>query len=437
MEPELAEKKHPCAWVIAVSMGYGHQRTACPLRHLAPEGRVINANDYLGIPEKDKKTWERSRNFYEFISRFKRIPVVGNIAFSFYNKFQEILAYYPKRDLSEPNFVLKQIARLINKGWGEHLINQLKIKPLPLIDTFFTSALMAEIHNYPNDIYCVVCDADISRTWAAPKPQESRIRYFAPTDWVVNRLKLYGVKAENIFLTGYPLPMENIGSENLEILKNDLRRRILNLDPQKKYIQRYGAVIKDYLGELPDGSNRPLTIMFSVGGAGAQKEIGMQIIQSLAEKIKAGLIKVILAAGIRESVENYFLDNIKKLALDHYLNQSIEIVSSNTIENYFTQFNQKLRTADILWTKPSELSFYTALGIPIIIAPVIGSQEEINRKWLLSTGAGMLQENPKYTHQWLFDSLESGRFAEASIQGFVKGEKLGTLKIEQIVCWRK
>lgn len=37
------------AWVVDVNMGYGHQRTAYPLRKLAPRGKVIHANDYHGI----------------------------------------------------------------------------------------------------------------------------------------------------------------------------------------------------------------------------------------------------------------------------------------------------------------------------------------------------------------------------------------------------
>ena len=84
------EKK---AWVVAVSMGYGHQRTAYPLKHLVPEARVINANDYQGIPEKDRKIWERSRIFYEFISQMKRFPIIGETAFAILDKFQEILSY--------------------------------------------------------------------------------------------------------------------------------------------------------------------------------------------------------------------------------------------------------------------------------------------------------------------------------------------------------
>ena len=227
------------SWLVAVSMGYGHQRTACPLKYLAFEGKIINANDYPGISKKDRKIWETMRKGYEFISRFKRIPLIGKAAFSIFDRFQKILSYYPKRDLSKPNFQLKQIFSLIKKGLGRDLIEKLAVKPLPLITTFFTPAFMAEFHNYPGEIYCIICDADISRTWASLNPSKSKIKYLAPTSWVVSRLKLYGVKEKNIFLTGYPLPLENLGTEKLEILKYDLKHRLLNLDPNKIYFQQY------------------------------------------------------------------------------------------------------------------------------------------------------------------------------------------------------
>ncbi|PIV64866.1 MAG: hypothetical protein COS09_02620, partial [Candidatus Nealsonbacteria bacterium CG01_land_8_20_14_3_00_12] len=264
------EKK---VWVISVNMGYGHQRTAYPLRNLTFEGKIINANDYQGIPEKDKAFWESMRRYYEALSRFSRIPLIGKATFSIYDEFQKILGFYPKRDLSKPNFALRQIYSLLKKGWGKDLIEKLKENPLPLISTFFTPAFMAEFFNYPGEIFCVVCDADISRTWAPINPGTSKIKYFAPTERVVERLKLYGVRSENIFLTGYPLPLENIGSEKMETLKEDLRHRILNLDPQKKYFEKYKILIEESLGALSEKSDHPLTIMFSVGGAGAQKEI--------------------------------------------------------------------------------------------------------------------------------------------------------------------
>ena len=427
------------SWILAVDMGYGHQRTAHPLKYLAFDEKVINANNYEGIPEKDRKIWEGTRKFYEFISNFKKVPLIGEIFFFIFNQFQKIISFYPKRDLSQPNFFLKQIYSLFKKGWGRDLIEKLKIKNeklkrnLPVISTFFLPAFMAGFFNYPGEIFCVVCDADISRSWAPLNPKLSKIKYFAPNKRVVERLKLYGVKAENIFLTGYPLPQDLIGSQNFEILKEDLRYRILNLDPQKKYFEKYKTLITDHLGKLPERPNHPLTIMFSVGGAGAQKEIGVKILRSLVKEIKTGEIKIVFSAGIREKVKEYFLKNIRNLGLEEYLGKSIELIFAKNIEGYFQTFNQALKQTDILWTKPSELSFYSALGLPIVISFPIGSQEEFNMRWLLKSGFGLLQENPDYTEQWLFDWLENGYLAEAAMEGFVEGEKLGILKISKII----
>ena len=234
MEENFSSK----AWIISANMGYGHQRTAYSLKDLAIEGSSINANSYFQIPKKDKKIWKRMQNLYEFISNFKRIPLIGGFTFFIFDQFQKILKFYPKRKTQEPNLSLKIIFNLIKKGWGKDLIGRLKEKPAPLISTFFIPAFMAEYFNYPKEIFCVICDADISRTWVSPNPSISRIKYFAPTERVFERLKSYGVKEENIFLTGYPLPLENIGSEKLEILKEDLKYRLLNLDPKKRYIKK-------------------------------------------------------------------------------------------------------------------------------------------------------------------------------------------------------
>jgi len=417
------------AWIIAADMGYGHQRTAYPLRDIAFGEKIINANSYKGIPRKDKVFWSHTRMVYEFISRFKKVPLLGNLVFYFLDRMQKIMAYYPKRDLSRSNLVLRNIHHLIKSGWGKDLIERLRKNPLPMISTFFTPAFMAEEIKYPGDIYCVVCDADINRTWVTLNPKKSRIKYFAPCTWVRDRLKLYGVDSEKIFLTGYPLPKENLG-KNSEILKEDMRNRLVNLDPEKRYRKIYSPLIKSLLGNLPAKSNHPLTIMFSIGGAGAQKEIALHAINSLKNKIKEKKLRFIIAVGVREELRKYFSDNIKDLRLDGW----VHILSGMTTDEYFKNFNEALRETDALWTKPSELSFYAGLGIPIIIAPTIGSQEDFNKKWLLHVGAGVSQENPKYTDQWFYDLLSAGDFAEVAMQGFMEIEKMGTYNIEKMVA---
>jgi hypothetical protein len=259
----------------------------------------------------------------------------------------------------------------------------------------------------------------------------TRIKYFAPNQRVVQRLESYGVNRSNIILTGYPLPVENIGGEKMEILKEDLRYRLLNLDPDGRYQENYKALVENHLGQLPRQSGRPLTIMFSVGGAGAQKEMGVEILKSLKEKIIFGSVKMILSVGVRESISEYFVEEIKKIGLENELERNIEIIFRRSVPEYFDGFNKALRETDILWTKPSELSFYSALGLPIIIAPPIGSQENFNQRWILKSGFGINQENPAYTSQWLFDWLSQGYLAEAAMQAFIEGEQLGALRINK------
>lgn len=414
-------------------MGLGHQRTAYALKNLAIDGKIINANDYNGIPLQDKIIWEGMRRFYEFVSDFKRVPIVGNFMFSLVDFFQVILNYYPKRDLSNPNLQLKRLFSFIKKGWGRDLIEKNKQEGVPLITTYPTPAFMAENFDYPGEIYCVICDADVSRTWVSLKPEESRIKYFAPNGRIAERLKCYGVKEEKIFFTGYPLPQEIIGSEQMEILKDDLRKRLFNLDPQKKFLEKYKILVENKLGVLSGKSDHPLTILFSVGGAGAQKEIALKIVKSLINEIRTGEVRTILSAGIKKKVKDYFEKELFDKPAFKGIKDGVDIIYQENLEDFFREFNQKLRKTDILWTKPSELSFYSALGMPIIIAPTIGSQEESNKRWLVKSGLGIVQEDPAYTRQWLFDWLDKGYLAEAAMEGFIEVEQLGTYNIQKVI----
>ncbi len=423
------------AWIIAADMGYGHQRAAFPLRYLA-HGRVINANNYSGIPSSDRKWWQDGRKFYEFVSRFKGGNPVGDWIFDFYDRLQAIPAFYPRRDLSQPTLQVRQIEYLIrHKNWGKHLINKLAEDPLPIITSFFVPAFMADLHNYPGDIYCLVTDTDISRAWVTSKPSISKIKYFAPNYRVVERLRLYGVPADRIFLTGFPLPSENIGDERLAILKEDIRHRLKNLDTQGRYWQQYSGIYRQYIHDsLPRETNHPLTLTFAVGGAGAQRDLGAVIMRGLRHKIKQGRIRLVLVAGIHNEVASYFKDQAVKSGLRQSLaSGDIVIIHAPEKYQYFTKFNKILRTTDILWTKPSELSFYVALGIPMIMSEPIGSQEKFNRIWVETIGAGCDQQNPEFVEQWLFDLLDSGWLAEAAMQGFIEAPKYGTFNIEKIV----
>jgi len=413
--------------LVAADMGYGHQRAAYPLLDIALDNKIISINNYEGIPDWENNYWKKSLGSYEKISRLKKVPLIGALVFAVMDAFQKIDPFYPKRDLSEPTTQEKFFYRVVDKGLGKDLITKLNSTNLPFLTTFFVAAYFAEAQKYKGDIYCVICDTDASRSWANMDSDDTRVIYLLPSEKVRERFMMYGVKEKNLIVTGFPLPKENIG-ENKEILKSDLAVRLNLLDVRGTYFEKYSALIKNYLSETI--ASRPLTITYAVGGAGAQKEIGLTILKKLKDKIIAGTLAVNLVAGNRPEIKEYFEAGIKELNLDTNIN--VKVIFDADKIGYFGKFNKALRTTDILWTKPSELSFYCALGIPIIMSNPVGSQEDFNHEWLLNLGAGIDSYDPEHVDEWLPDLLESGRLARAAMDGFLNAETMGTYNIEKL-----
>lgn len=424
------------ALVVAVDMGYGHLRAAYPLRHLSPNGQIILANNYPGIPAADLRLWNGSSKFYEFVSRLNNVPLIGKRIFAAFDYFQRIPSFYPRRDLSKPTLQLKTVYRSIKMGWGKHLVDFLNEQQLPLVTTFFSVAYIAEEHGFKDEIYLVICDTDISRAWAALQPAKSRIKYLVPCHRVKERLMLYGVRRENIFLTGFPLPKEIIGGEKMDLVKHDLSVRIANLDPDKRYHARMQSRVYQFLRHCGRRviSHRPLTIAFAVGGAGAQKYMVRKILASLRHEIFEKKLRINLIAGSRQDVFRFFNRTIRELKMENLVDNGLRVIYAPDKTKYFEIFSESLRETDVLWTKPSELSFYSALGIPIIMAPTIGSQEKYNRRWLLAKSRGIDQEPISYVHQWLSEWINSGILAEVAASAYINGRQLGTYNIERIVA---
>ena len=431
--------RHTSSYVVSVNMGYGHERAAYGLRDLA-SGGIRTANAYPGIPQKDKNLWADTRRIYETISRFKPIPVLGDAMFEVMDRMQRIPLFYPRRDLSKPSLQVRQTYYFIERhGLCKHLIDTLAQRPKPLICTFFIPAFAAEVFDYPGEIYLVICDADMSRAWVPKDPRKSRIKYFAPNGRVVERLKLYGVKEENIFLTGFPLPKELIGGPEVSIIKKDLVARLCNLDPNGIFMDRYIRTLEMTLGPgtCPIRTRHPLTLTFSIGGAGAQKGLAVDVMRSLKSHLLKNRITLRLTAGTKREIAEYFHTEIRAMGLRARLNKNLFVDFYHDRPTYFVEFSKILRKTDILWTKPSELSFYTGAGIPIIMAPSIGSQEQFNRVWLKTVGGGVTQNDPKYTDEWLFDWVNSGGLARMAWNGYIEAPTHGSYRIESIVTGEK
>lgn len=428
------------AHVVAVSMGYGHERAAFGLRHLSG-GEVLLANAYEGIPQGDHFLWHEGRRWYERISRFKKVPLLGPAVFGVMDRMQEIQDFYPRRDLSAPTLQLKQTYGFIHgKSWMRHLIEQLAKDRKPLVSTFMSPAFAAEEFGYPEDIYLVTCDADVSRGWAPLCPQKSRINYIAPTGRVAERLRLYGVPERNIHLTGFPLPPENIGGQGAKIALDDLHRRICLLDPEGVFTSSALPMLAATLGDAYcdfSRSHKPLHVAFAVGGAGAQVDIGIQLLTSLKKDILAGRLVLTLVAGTLEYIGKRFTDAIFREGMERALaTKSVVVLCERERHAYFTEFGRIMRAVDVLITKPSELSFYVGLGIPLIMTEPVGSQEYFNRSWLFQVGAGTSMLDARYAHEWLWDWVRSGALARMAWMGYVNAPTHGAYRIEDLLRGR-
>lgn len=425
------------AYIVAVDMGYGHERPARAMQHLGWKQDIVMANNYQGIPVGDRNLWEGSRKLYERVSRLTRLPVIGNALFKILDSFQAIEPLYPRRDLSATTIQLRSIYSMIHhKNYGKHLIEQLqKQARLPLLSTFFVPAFMAEEHGYEEDIYVLATDSDISRAWAPLKPERSRITYLAPTGRVVERLQLYGVKRENIILTGFPLDKSLIGDERAEQVRLSLRARLQLLDPQGIFYERYAHLLEPHFpGGIHARAPRRLpTITFAVGGAGAQTELAITVMQSLAKLVTRKKIQLNVVAGTRADTYQAVRTAAKKLTLNEK-KHPFTILFTHDRETYFSSFNEILKHTDILWTKPSELSFYAGVGLPIVMAPPVGAQERYNALWLQQMGAGIAQFNPEYAHEWLIDWINSGALARMAWNGFIEAPTHGIFRIEDVLA---
>jgi len=418
------------AWIVSADMGYGHQRAAYPFRDIAFE-RIIVANTDACVSPKERNLWAKFQAFYEGISRARNIPIVGPWIWRAYDRFQAICPYYPFSDLSKPSIGSTLLHNLIRRGFGASVVTCTREREdLPFLSTFYAMALAADYMGR-RDVFCVITDSDINRVWVANDPKKSQINYLAPTALSRVRLLQYGVADERIFVTGFPLPAENVATA-----REDLARRLEILDAKGTFRARYRAV----LGHLAPAAvskdktvGRALSITFAVGGAGAQAETARDILESLAASLKERRMRLNLVAGVRQDVRDYFMKIIRDRGLGAELGKSVRVLFTATKDEYFPTFNALMRETDVLWTKPSELCFYAGLGIPIVMSPPLGAHEERNQTALMRAGAGYQQEDPRAAVEWLSDWTQNGLLAIGAFNGYLHVPNRGTENIKRVL----
>jgi hypothetical protein len=177
----------------------------------------------------------------------------------------------------------------------------------------------------------------------------------------------------------------------------------------------------------------PPRITFAVGGAGSQVEVVEAFLPGLAPAIREGRWRLALVAGVRREIAERLAAALARHGLGGCPPEAVEILCEDRHEEYFAAFNRLLARTDVLWSKPSEITFFGALGLALVLSRPVGVHESYNRRWAREHGAGLKQRDPRFAHQWLRESLEDGVLAGAAWSGYMRLPKFGLQRIMLLV----
>ncbi len=406
-------------------MGYGHLRAgAAVAERLGVDLAEVDRAPW--VEPWEERLWRRSRLAYEWMSRLATVP--GRPA-------APLLAAMTRlppagEGASGGRWACRSLDRLIRRGLGARLAESLGGDGRALVSTFYAPALAVARRGLA-PVACVVTDSDLHRVWVAAEPDARRVLYLAPSASAARRLVAYGVAPGRVVETGFPLPDGLLGGEDLAVLRPDLRERLARLDPTARWLRAHRAELRQRLGGEPaadpDGS---LRLTFAVGGAGAQATAARDLLRSCRDLLRDGRIRLALVAGTRPEVARRFAGWTR----DAGLGDAVEVVAAPDFPTYWACFNDLLRRTDLLWTKPSELVFYAALGLAVALDRPLGDHEAHNRRWLLAEGAALDAPAPRHAAPWLEQRLADGGLAAAAWRGFLSLPRAGLYRAVEVLA---
>jgi UDP-N-acetylglucosamine:LPS N-acetylglucosamine transferase len=421
----------PGPLLVAINMGYGHLRPAHALAERLGVPVLEVDRPPLAAPV-EQRLWARTRHFYEGLTRFSQLPAAGPLR-GLVGAITDIPELHPYRDLSAATAGVRLLRWLSERrGLGRGTVEAMRASGRPLLTTFFAPAVIAD-HLGEGEVYCVVTDADINRVWAPFEPARTRIHYLVPSTRAARRLRAYGVPGARIELTGFPLPHELLGGPELPALRENLAARLVRLDPEGVFRRATREAIAQHLPPLPaDQEGRAPLVTFAVGGAGAQANLVPVFLPGMAAALREGRLRLALVAGVRGELADAFERTVEQAGLEP--GRHVEILFEPEHAGYFHRFNELLARTDVLWTKPSEITFFAALGLGMVFSWPVGTHERFNRRWAIDAGAGIRQRDPRWAAEWLAEDLADGTLAAAAWSGFMRLPKHGLYKIVDAVA---
>lgn len=417
--PQVAK---PAAWVISGPLGKGTDLIAQACAPFASDESIIRADQYKSIPRRDRALWTHLQERPSLVSSLGSIPLIGQTLQKYAQRFSDQLpSRYPERQHIALNRRLVEFYYYLqNKGLGRDLIQRLSTEPgIPLVTGSPVVAFAAEVHQYPGPIFLICHTADPSRVWAPLEPRHTRIQWIVPTQMAEDRLKSYGIPVTHIHHAGFPLAGSAISSKGLHA---DVNARLARLDPEHVFK-------KDTKGPA---NSRPLSLGVIADNGWRTHEL-IKLINGAQKAIRSGELILHLFTG----TDVARTDSIEAITRNHqlhrHLGSSIRLHAHTDERVAFESFTNLLPEIDVLWSAPSPWIFYAGLGIPFIVEPPIGTQEEARHAWVRGIQAGLAPLEKETLSEWLLDWKRSGGLARLGWNGYGSAPSMGLSRLSDLI----
>lgn len=388
--------------VTTALMGFGHLRAAHNIAGYS-HAPLVRVDKEPYVRGRDKFVWTNTQRVHTYASRDAESK--NSLLYNWFENLMRLPDDHRPPPLTESKLVLL----MKNLGLGEKFFHSLGGEHPTLLHTFYLQAMISVYRRYPGKNFLLLCDTDFHRVWVPLNSGEQNLEYFVPAAGSADRLMSYGVPSDRIHITGFPLPVACTGTRDLSLLS-------ANMEIRKKRLTRVSTV--------------PLTVMFPFSGAGAYSHVLAELVKSLLDFIREGSVRLIVACGNN----GHALQNAENLFLNYGLDESefAEIMFDPDIFRAFDSFNSALKSVDVIVTKPGELIFYAALGIPIVFLPPIGGHEAKNREYLFENKCAVDMPAVSDFPRWLMDSRRNETLLEMAEMGKSNLPKTGTFEIDEI-----
>ncbi len=404
----MSEKNEISQYIVTTAlMGFGHLRAA---HNIASFGHAtvarVDREPYVGLV--DKIVWDGAQNTHTHASR--EVDGKNKLLYNWFEGMMKI----PEGD-SSPSMAASRFVRAIGKlGVGRKFFTSLDSRYPTLVHTFYLPAMLSVYRKYPGRDFLLLCDTDFHRVWVPVDPKAGNLKYMVPISKSADRLISYGVRPDEIYTTGFPLPAAYTGTKDLSTL-------ITAFNARRNRLRR--------------DSNVPFTLMFPFSGAGAYFNLLAELVKSMTGSFIEGSLRLIVFCGDNERA----FTGTKNLFISCNLEDSeyTEIIFDKDIFSSFDRFNEALKSTDLIITKPSELVFYAALGIPMAFLPPIGSHEARNREYLIENGCAVDLPDISEFSRWLDENRKNEKLLSLAEEGYRSLPRMGASQIHELVTGSK